>query len=37
MHKALWKQSAYEGAVQQDCEKLSLARQLPTDLLDIQA
>jgi hypothetical protein len=30
--------SAYEGAVQQDCEKLlSLARQLPTDCFDIQA
>jgi hypothetical protein len=31
----LW-QSAYEGAVQQDCEA-SLARQLPTDCFDIQA
>jgi hypothetical protein len=32
------KQSAYEGAVQQDGDKLlSLARQLPTDCFDIQA
>jgi hypothetical protein len=32
------KHSAYEGAVQQDCEKLlSLARQLPTDCLISQA
>jgi hypothetical protein len=31
------KQSAYEGAVQQDCELLALARQLPTDFFDIQA
>jgi hypothetical protein len=29
------KQSAYEGAVQQDCEK-SLSRQLPTDRFDIK-
>jgi hypothetical protein len=35
MHKA---PSAYEGALQQDCEKLlSLLRQLPTDRFDIQA
>jgi hypothetical protein len=30
------KQSAYEGAVQQDCEK-SLSRQLPTDCFYYQA
>jgi hypothetical protein len=30
------KDSAYEGAVQQDCELLSLARQLPTDCFDIK-
>jgi hypothetical protein len=36
MPKALLKQSAYEGAVQQDGERLRLCRQLPTDF-DIQA
>jgi hypothetical protein len=30
MHKALIEAVSYEG-VQQDCEKLSLARQLPTE------
>jgi hypothetical protein len=37
MHEAHQEATAYEGAVQQDCELLSLARQLPTDCFDIQA
>jgi hypothetical protein len=37
MPKHYAKKSAYEGAMQQDCEKLLSARQLPTDRFDIQA
>jgi hypothetical protein len=37
MPKALQKQSAYEGAVQQDCEKLLSLHAAADDSFDIQA